>query len=54
MMGALVQVGLNKMSETEFMGIMEVKKPGLAGPTLPSCGLCLMRVNYPCSFEEMR
>jgi tRNA pseudouridine38-40 synthase len=52
--GALVQVGLNKMSETEFIGIMEARKPGLAGPTLPSCGLCLIRVNYPCSFEEMR
>jgi tRNA pseudouridine38-40 synthase len=52
--GALVQVGLNKMSEAEFIGILEEKRPGLAGPTLPSCGLCLIRVNYPCSFEEMR
>lgn len=52
--GALVQVGLNKMSEAEFIGILEERKPGLAGPTLPSCGLCLIRVNYPCSFEEMR
>jgi tRNA pseudouridine38-40 synthase len=52
--GALVQVGLSKMSEAEFVGIMEAKKPGLAGPTLPSCGVCLIRVNYPCSFEEMR
>ena len=52
--GALVQVGLNKVSEAEFINILESKKPGLAGPTLPACGLCLMRVNYPCSFEEMR
>jgi tRNA pseudouridine38-40 synthase len=52
--GALVQVGLNKLSEGEFVGLLEAKKVGLAGPTLPACGLCLMRVNYPCSFEEMR
>ena len=52
--GALVQVGLNKLSEDEFVSILEDKKIGLACPTLPACGLCLMRVNYPCSFEEMR
>ena len=52
--GALVQVGLNKLSEAEFVGLLEAKKVGLAGPTLPACGLCLMRVNYSCSFEEMR
>ncbi|MDD5287661.1 MAG: tRNA pseudouridine(38-40) synthase TruA [Dehalococcoidales bacterium] len=52
--GALVQVGLHKMSDTEFASILEARKPGLAGPTLPACGLCLMRVNYTCSFEEMK
>jgi tRNA pseudouridine38-40 synthase len=52
--GALVQVGLNKLSEAEFISLLEAKKVGLAGPTLSACGLCLMRVNYPCSFEEMR
>ncbi len=52
--GALVQVGFGKMNQAEFIDIMEAKKTGLAGPTLPACGLCLMRVNYPCSFEEMR
>ena len=52
--GALVQVGLNKLSEAEFVSILEAKQVGLAGPTLPACGLCLERVNYPCSFEEMR
>ena len=52
--GALVQVGLHKLSEAEFVSILEEKKIGLAGPTLPACGLCLIRVNYPCSFEEMR
>ena len=52
--GALTQVGLHRLSEVEFVSLLEAKKVGLAGPTLPACGLCLERVNYPCSFEEMR
>ncbi len=52
--GALAQVGTGKLSEAEFVSILEAKKVGLAGPKLPACGLCLERVNYPCSFEEMR
>ena len=52
--GALVQVGLHRLSEAEFASLLEAKKVGLAGPTLPACGLCLERVNYPCSFEEMK
>jgi tRNA pseudouridine38-40 synthase len=52
--GAIVQVGSGKLSEAEFIGIFEAKKVGLAGPKLPACGLCLERVNYPCSIEEMR
>ena len=52
--GALVQVGLNKLSEAEFTAMLERKTVGLAGPILPANGLCLVRVNYPCSFEEMR
>ena len=52
--GALMQVGLHRLSETEFITLLEAKKVGLAGPTLPACGLCLERVNYPSSFEEMR
>jgi tRNA pseudouridine38-40 synthase len=50
--GALVRVGLGKMSFDEFQAVMEARKPGLAGPTLPARGLCLMRVNYPHPFEE--
>jgi len=50
--GALIRVGLGKMSSDEFYSIMEAKKPGLAGPTAPGCGLCLMQVNYPHPFEE--
>jgi tRNA pseudouridine38-40 synthase len=52
--GALVQVGLHKLTEAEFVNILEEKKVGLAGPILPACGLCLIRVNYPYSFKEMR
>ncbi len=52
--GALAQVGLGKMSAAEFNHLLEVKQPGLAGPTLPACGLCLVQVNYPCAIEEMR
>ena len=52
--GALVQVGLGKMSAAEFAHLLEVKQPGLAGPTLPACGLCLVQVNYPHAIEEMR
>lgn len=50
--GALIQVGLGKMTVTEFNRIIEERKPGLAGPTAPARGLCLVRVNYPRPFEE--
>ena len=50
--GTLVRVGLGKMSQDEFHGIIEAKKPGLAGPILPACGLCLMQINYPRPFKE--
>ena len=50
--GTLIKVGLGEMGVGEFYSITEAKTPGLAGPTAPACGLCLMRVNYPCSFGE--
>ncbi len=50
--GALIRVGLSKMTVDEFHRIIEAKKPGLAGPTAPACGLCLIQINYPYSFEE--
>ncbi len=50
--GSLVRVGLRRMSLGEFCGIMDAKKPGLAGPSAPACGLSLIKVNYPFSFEE--
>lgn len=45
--GTLIRVGLGKISIDDFQNIMEAKKPGLAGPTVPARGLCLMQVNYP-------
>jgi tRNA pseudouridine38-40 synthase len=52
--GALLRVGLGKMTADEFRSILEAKTPGLAGPTAPAQGLCLMQVNYPHSWEELR
>jgi len=48
--GALIRVGRGKMSVDEFHSIIGAKEPGLAWPTAPACGLCLMRVNYPQPF----
>ncbi len=50
--GALLRVGLGRMSRDEFSAIMVAKTPGLAGPAVPACGLCLIKVNYPYPFEE--
>ena len=50
--GSLVRVGQGKMQPDEFRSIIEAKQAGLAGPAAPACGLCLIRVNYPYSFEE--
>jgi tRNA pseudouridine38-40 synthase len=45
--GTLVRVGMNKIDIKEFETILEAKRPGLAGPTVPAWGLFLMQVNYP-------
>jgi tRNA pseudouridine38-40 synthase len=50
--GALIRVGLGKMSAAEFNSIIEAKKPGTAGPTAPACGLYLKRVNYSNHLER--
>jgi tRNA pseudouridine38-40 synthase len=50
--GALIRVGLGKMSVGDFHSIIEVRKPGMVGPTAPACGLCLTRVNYPTPLEK--
>ena len=47
MMGSLIKVGQGKMTVDEFYTMIESRTPGMAGPTAPAEGLCLMRVNYP-------
>ena len=49
--GSLIKVGQGKMTVDEFSSLVEARTPGLAGPTAPADGLCLMRVNYPGPFE---
>ena len=49
--GTLIKVGQGKMTVDEFAGIIAAKTPGLAGPTAPADGLCLVRVDYPGPFE---
>ena len=51
--GALIRVGLGKMTIDEFYGIFKAKKPSLAGPTAPACGLCLTRIIYSHPWEEI-
>jgi len=52
--GCLVRVGLGKMSGEELRGILAARRPGLAGPTLPARGLCLVRVNYARAEHALR
>lgn len=49
--GTLVKVGQCKMTEDEFKNMIDAATPGLAGPTAPAGGLCLMQVNYPVPFN---
>jgi tRNA pseudouridine38-40 synthase len=49
--GSLIKVGQGKMTVQEFENIIQAATPGLAGPTAPASGLCLVRVNYPGPFE---
>jgi tRNA pseudouridine38-40 synthase len=51
--GVLIRVGSGKVGVDEFNSIIEARKPGLAGPTVPACGLCLNRINYPSPLGEV-
>ena len=44
--GALLQVGRGKIGVAEFKKIKQARQPGLAGPSVPPHGLCLMSVQY--------
>jgi tRNA pseudouridine38-40 synthase len=50
--GALIRVGQGKIDSDDFSRILDAKKIGLAGPTVPACGLCLTKVNYLHNFGE--
>ena len=50
--GLLIRVGLGKIDITGFQQILEAKKPGLAGPTVPAYGLYLTKINYPKPFPN--
>ena len=50
-MGSLLRVGQGKMTLEEFCSIMDSKIPSQAGPAVPACGLCLIKVNYGKQFE---
>lgn len=45
--GTLLKVGSGKIDLNDFKNIIEAKRPGLAGPTVPAQGLFLVKVNYP-------
>jgi tRNA pseudouridine38-40 synthase len=49
--GSLIRVGQGRMTADEFGAMLAAKTPGLAGPTAPADGLCLVRVDYPGPFE---
>jgi len=49
--GSLIKVGQGKMTVEEFYSMVQAGAPGLAGPTAPAEGLCLLKVNYPRPFE---
>jgi len=52
--GSLIKVGQSKMTAEKFDNIIQAKMPGLAGPTAPANGLCLVRVNYAVPFKGDR
>lgn len=50
--GSLLRVGMERLTLGDFRNIIEAKRPGLAGPRAPACGLYLVRVNYPYPFDK--
>ena len=52
--GPLIRVGQGKMTVAEFENLIEARTPGLAAPTAPAAGLCLMKVNYPVAWGEAK
>jgi tRNA pseudouridine38-40 synthase len=49
---ALLEIGLGRMSLTEFKSLLNTPGVRWEGALAPSCGLCLMGVCYPSSSNE--
>jgi tRNA pseudouridine38-40 synthase len=50
--GALLRVGIGKMSVMAFWELANSRKPGVAAVSAPPHGLCLMKVNYKVMDDE--
>jgi len=50
--GTLIRVGQGKITTAHFKSILDAGQPGLAGPTVPACGLYLNKVLYNNNSEE--
>lgn len=50
--GALLRVGQGKMTQNDFQDIINLHEFGLAGPSVPACGLYLKKVYYGNNLEE--
>jgi tRNA pseudouridine38-40 synthase len=45
--GTLIKVGKNEISESDLIEIIESKNRSKAGQSVPACGLYLVAVKYP-------
>ncbi len=50
--GTIIRVGQEKLTAAHFKSILEAGQPGLAGPTVPACGLYLNNITYITNSEE--
>jgi tRNA pseudouridine38-40 synthase len=44
--GTLIEIGRGKFPEGSLKRIVALRDRRVAGPTLPACGLCLVKVKY--------
>ena len=47
LVGSMVEVGLQRLTLTEFKALLTGARRRGTGPTAPACGLCLVEVGYP-------
>ena len=46
LIGTLLETGKGNLAQTDILARLQPGFEGKAGPTLPACGLCLMKVEY--------